>query len=118
MLHCLRFRRKRRTGAQNNCARGGRVRDKLRASAERVYEESGYTVDTFFNEVVAVLYQVGFLGIKVSPYSERTWSSEPLNPSLEALLRPESEIFIHKTFWSALGVLRREKGESSAADRD
>jgi hypothetical protein len=103
--------------AEQMCS-GGRVWDKLRASAERVYEDSAYTVDEFFNEVIAVLYQVGFLGLKVSTYSERIWSSEPLNPSPEALLRPESEIFIHKTFWSALGVLRREKGESSSADRD
>ena len=62
------------------------------------------------------MYHVGLVGVRTSPHTERAWSSDALSQPLMAKLRPESEVFIHKTFWGALHVLRREKGDGGTSN--
>ena len=91
--------------------KANRSDDALRRSAQRLYLDQSYERINFLSEVIMILYQVGAVGIQLAPHSERSWSFEVTNLPLATKLKPESEVSIHKTFWSALGVIHREKGD-------
>ncbi len=60
----------------------------------------------FMQEIMAIFYQAGLVGIKPEPHLGRQWSFED-DPTLDrAQIKPQAQIDIHKTFWAALGASR------------
>jgi hypothetical protein len=65
----------------------------------------------FLQEIMAIFYQTGLVGIKPEPHLGRQWSFED-EPTLDrAQIKPEAQIDIHKTFWAALGASRLIKSQ-------
>jgi hypothetical protein len=64
------------------------------------------TKTEFLQEIMAIFYQVGLVGVKPEPHLGRQWSFED-DPTLDrAQVKPQAQIDIHKTFWAALGSSR------------
>ena len=63
----------------------------------------------FLQDILAIFYQVGLIGVKAEPHLSRLWSfiDEPLLEKSQ--IHENSMIDVHKTFWAALGVTTRDK---------
>jgi hypothetical protein len=66
----------------------------------------------YLAKLCAVLYQVGLLGVKTAPNVGRQWSFDDA-PTLDVdVLKPTTQIDVHKTFWAALGVVPRNRSRT------
>jgi hypothetical protein len=82
---------------------------------QEFYLSGKVTKTEFLQEIMAIFYQVGLVGIKPEPQIGRQWSFED-EPTLDrAQIKPQAQIDIHKTFWAALGATRQLKGVGEKA---
>ncbi|MGB5904465.1 MAG: hypothetical protein WBH00_16610 [Xanthobacteraceae bacterium] len=87
--------------------------DPLYEWSEKYFLGGSVTYVEFLQEITAIFYQVGLVGIKPEPHLGRQWSFED-DPTLErAQIKPQAQIDIHKTFWAALGASRLLKAVTS-----
>jgi len=71
-------------------------------------------VDRFLQTFFSVLYRVGLIGIKSKGSQEVQWSYRH-SPVLSASeLEKDTKIYIHKTFWAALGVKQPNTGSAGS----
>lgn len=87
--------------------------DQLHSVAEKFYLEGSVSKQQFLEEVIEVHYTVGLVGVKPEPHLGRQWSYQDHPVLSKGTLKPTSLIDVHKTFWAALGVVRRGKGAYS-----
>jgi Cdc6-like AAA superfamily ATPase len=85
--------------------------DPIYAWCQEYYLGGKASKTEFLQELIAIFYHVGLVGIKPEPHLGRQWSFED-EPVLErAQIKPQAQIDIHKTFWAALGVSRLHKAQ-------
>jgi hypothetical protein len=77
--------------------------------AARAYMNSGGSYQEFVYSAVAVLYQVGLVGLKLAPHLAVQWSylDEPVIQTRQ--LSETTDIHVHKTFWIALNVTTKHR---------
>ena len=62
-------------------------------------------------ELVAVMYQVGVVGVKPEPHVGRLWSYMDDPVLSDGQLTDTAMLEVHKTFWAVLGITRRSRRE-------
>ncbi|OKO75128.1 hypothetical protein AC629_34390 [Bradyrhizobium sp. NAS80.1] len=84
--------------------------DPIYAWCQEYYLGGNVSKTEFLQELIAIFYHVGLVGIKPEPHLGRQWSfvDEPVLD--RAQIKPQAQIDIHKTFWAALGASRIHKG--------
>lgn len=63
--------------------------------------------EDFLRRVLAILYQVGVIGIKPDSQFSRQWSYLDDPEIDETIIRNDATVEVHLTFWAVLGVKRR-----------
>jgi hypothetical protein len=85
--------------------------DPIYTLAEEYYLASDLSEKQFIGSLLAILYQVGVVGIKPDPQLGRQWAYMDEPTIDKEQIRDESKIDVHKTFWAALGISRRKKDQ-------
>jgi hypothetical protein len=62
---------------------------------------------TFIQALVANLYKIGLVGLKLATFESVTWSSQGRRIVSQAELSPDVRVAVHPAFWRALGVRPR-----------
>lgn len=86
------------------------ARDEIFDSAQAFYLEGKKTWSEFLEDLMLIHYMVGLVGVKPEPHLGRQWSYMDQPTLSHDQLKADSQIDVHKTFWAALGVIRRGKG--------
>ncbi len=68
------------------------------------YQSKKLTLDGLRQEIVAILYKTGCVGVKTSPFSKSRWATSESYSVSPAEIDNESAVTIHPGLWRVLGV--------------